>query len=237
MKKSILFLLCAFMMPFVAQGAGRATQNKDFYGDLNFRPNYDKDYMYIGIRGSLSFLNWENKYTDEQGIKYPSDNFKFKSMIGMNVFVGYQGHEKYRGDIEFGYVGKYSEDEAEYPDNYDTEKYDFDLETFYMTLNGYYNFSNGLYAGLGAGMAFVNTSINANWLANIEETNISPMGALMFGWSYKMDEKVTFDLRYRFAVYDGGDLKVNIPGGTQYIKTDIGLIKDNSLSAGIRYSF
>lgn len=237
MNKLGLFLLCAFMMPSMVYGAGNATRNRDLYGDLNFRPNYDEDNLYMGARGSLSFLNWKNKYSDEQGVSYPSDNFKFKSMIGMNVFVGYQGMEKCRGDIEFGYVGKYSEDEAEYPDNYNTEKYDFDLETFYLTVNGYYDFSNGLYAGIGGGMAFVTASINSNWLAKVSETNISPMGAFMLGWSYKMDAKVSFDLRYRFAVYQGDDLKINIPGGTSYIKTDLGLIKDNSLSAGIRYSF
>ena len=235
MNKFLVGFLCAFIVPRLVYGAGEYTTNKDFYGDLNFRPHYNENTVYMGIRGSVSFLDWKNEYKDESG-KLGSDDFNFKSMIGMNIFIGYQGLDKWRGDIEFGYIGRYSENEMEYKDAVST-KYDFDLETFYLVLNGYYEFNNGLYAGLGAGMAAVNTSIDANWLSKTSETNISPMGAIMLGWSYKMDDKVSFDLRYRFAVFDGGDLKINIPGSTTYLKTDFGLITDNSLSAGVRYSF
>ncbi len=237
MKKIFLCFMGVFMVPCLVYGAGDYTTNKDFYGDLNFRPRYNENTAYMGIRGSLSFLDWKNKYKDETGAHLGSDDFNFKSMVGMNVFLGYQGFKQWRGDVEFGYIGRYSENEMEYNDGFSSEKYDFDLETFYLTLNGYYELNHGFYAGLGVGMAAVNASVDANWLAKKSETNISPMGAAMLGWSYKLDEKVNFDLRYRFAVFDGGDLKVNVPGGTSYVKTDFGLIMDNSLSAGIRYSF
>jgi opacity protein-like surface antigen len=227
-----LFLIC--ITPGFAYGVG--SYSKDLYGDLNIRTNHSFGDMYAGIRGSLSFLNWQNKYKDEMDVQLEAESFNFKSMVGVNVFVGYQSIDKWRTDLEFGYVGKYSEGETEYYTEYNTEKTKFDLETFYLMANGYYDLKNGLYAGLGAGLAFVNTSIDTNVIAGNSATKVSPMGAIMVGWSHKLDEKVTFDLRYRFAAFHGGNLNIDTGAGT-YIKTEIGFIKDNSLSAGIRYTF
>lgn len=233
-KLLLLFVVC--MIPGFVYGAGGGAYKKDLYGDLNVRPRYSSGDMYMGIRGSLSFLNWQNKYKDETDVQLDSEGFDFKSVVGLDMVVGYQSIEKWRTDLEFGYVGKYSEGETEYFESYDTEKTKFGLETFYLTANGYYDMSNGLYAGIGAGMAFVKIAIDSNVVAGNSKTNTSPMGAVMFGWSRKLDEKVTFDLRYRFAVFHGGKLNIDTGAGT-YIKTEIGFIKDNSLSAGIRYSF
>lgn len=192
--------------------------------------------MYAGLHFGLSLLNWENEYTNQNGTKLGSDNFNFKSVIGGDVFVGYKISDKFRADAELGYIGKYSEGETEYFENYLTEKTKFDLETYYLMANGYYNFKHGLYGGAGLGLAFVNTELDHSLLEKSSETNVSLMVALMFGWMYRLDERSSLDLRYRLATFDGGDLKTNTGAGT-YVKTDLGWFWDNSFTVGISYKF
>lgn len=237
-KVFMSLLFCVFVLPGVSNAAGTRGYSEDLYGDLNIRHQQQKkpDDMYMGIRGELSFLNWKNEYKDESDAKLGSDSFDFKPVVGIDIFVGYQFVEKWRVDLEFGYLGKYSETETEYWENPGTEKYRFDLETYYLMANGYRDFQNGLYVGLGAGGAFVKTLIDSTEVAGEKSTKFSPMGALMFGWSHELDDKVTFDLRYRFAVFHGGNLDIDAGAGRK-VKTEIGFIKDNSFSAGIRYSF
>ena len=62
------------------------------------------------------------------------------------------------------------------------------------------------------------------------------MGAIMLGWSHKIEDRTNFDIRYRLAVFDAGTSVWNTDGGG-WVKTDSGFVKDNSLSVGIRYSF
>jgi opacity protein-like surface antigen len=223
------------MAPGVCTAAGVRAYDKDLYGDLNIRNKSDSGDMYIGIRGDVSFLTWKNEYKDESNARFGSESFNFKPVAGLDVFVGYKPAKKWRADLEFDYVGKYSETETEYYLVYPTEKTEFDLEVFSGTLNGYYDFENGLYLGIGAGAAITNAKIKSSVVTDKNVTDFSPMGALMFGWSYRLDDKVDFDLRYRFAVFHGGNLDLDTGGGTR-VKTEIGFIKDNSFSVGIRYS-
>ena len=68
MRKLFLpLLLCIFMMPGLAHAEKSKAAN--LYGDLNLVTQYREvrdtsNYMYAGVRGSLSFLNWKNKYKD-----------------------------------------------------------------------------------------------------------------------------------------------------------------------------
>ena len=101
----------------------------------------------------------------------------------------------------------------------------------YSTLNGYYEFKTGVYVGIGGGFATIKTSLNHTALAKVSKTNMSPMGAVMLGWTHPVNDKLTFDLRYRFSMFSGtefNDLDVH---------TKIGMIMNNSLSAGLRYAF
>jgi len=221
-----------FVLPCVCMAS-----NVDLYGDLNIRPERDSvGRMYMGLRGDLSFLSWKNTYKDEAGTKLDSDSFSLKPVVGVDVFFGGHPAKNWRADLEFGYTGKCSETETEYYLNYPTEKTEFNLETIYTSVNGYYDFWRGVYVGAGAGIAIVKTSIESSVVTDKSATNFSPMGALMFGWSYKLDEKINLDLRYRFSLYEGGDLDLDTGGGTE-VKTEVGLIKDNTVSVGIRYSF
>ena len=181
---------------------------------------------YMGLNGDLSFLTWKNKYSDGA---FPADKFNFKPLLGADLVVGYRFDKKWRVDGEFGYIGKYTEKETE--DFGYITKSEFSLETYYIDANAYYDLKYGLYAGAGLGLAIVNLSADDTQASAASTTNVSPMGAAMFGWTYVLDEKVDFDVRYRFALFDGGDLNI---GG---VKVDAGTVMDNSLSVGVKYHF
>lgn len=230
--------MCGF-----AANSGGYSYAKDMYGELNigYGPNpviKDANYYYMGLHADLSFLNWKNKYTGQnsEGIIRGSDDFNFKSVIGLDIFAGYKFNNDMRADIEFGYMGKYTETETERNEHFVTEKTRFDISSYYLMANGYYDFRYGLYAGAGLGIAFVDVSLDHSAVQKKTETTVSPMGALMFGWAYKLDDKINLDLRYRFALFDGGDVNLDMTGG-YYVKTDLGYVLDNTLSAGIRYNF
>lgn len=181
---------------------------------------------YAGLNGDISFLTWKNKYS---GADTGSENFTFKPVLGLDLSVGYRFNEKWRVDGELGYVGKFSETETEH--YLSPEKTEFSLETYYIDANAYYDLKYGLYVGAGLGLAIVNLSVDHTYYSKVSKTNMSPMGALMFGWSYALDEKVDFDVRYRLAIFDGGDINI---GG---VNVDTGIIMNNSLSVGMKYHF
>lgn len=189
--------------------------------------------FYGGLNADLSFLTWKNKYswTEYGEDMSATDKFNFKPVFGIDLSAGYRIDERWRVDGEIGYVGKYYESETENPFDYPTEKTEFNLETFYITANAYYDIIYGFYAGLGGGLAIAHISADHSQVDDGSATNLSPMGAVMLGWTYMLDEKIDFDFKYRLSFYDGGDMSI---GG---VKVDTGLIMNNSLSAGIRYHF
>ncbi len=190
---------------------------------------------YMGLNGDLSFLTWKNKNsgTDELGNPISGeDKFNFKPLLGADLVVGYRFDKDWRVDGEIGYIGKFSETETEHYQGYMSPvKTEFSLETYYIDANAYYNLKYGLYIGAGLGLAITDLSADDTQASAASTTNVSPMGAAMFGWTYVLDEKVDFDVRYRLALFDGGDLSI---GGAS---VDTGLIMNNSLSVGVKYHF
>lgn len=261
-----LFAVASFAVLLPAIGFASDSEayvyNKDMYGEFNVTTesdnagnnniinkikndnindkvnrSMDDGHYYLGGRAELSFLNWKNEYKDSMVPgNSGSDRFSFKPMLGLNVFAGYRFNPDFRADLELGYIGSYSESETEY--FYDSvnnfwlpETTKFKLKTYYMTANAYYNLIDGWYVGAGAGVALPKVSIEHTWFGNKDKTSVTPMIALMLGWVYQIDEDTDLDLRYRFSMFDGGDIKVNT------LKTDLGWIMDNSVSAGVRVYF
>lgn len=183
---------------------------------------------YMGLSGDLSFLTWKNKYS---GTESGSERFAFKPVVGLDLSVGYKIDQDWRVEGEFGYIGKFSDTETETISGFPVEKTEFSLQTYYIDANAYYDIAHGFYAGLGAGLAIVDLDADHSAVMNASATNVSPMGAVMFGWLYSLDEKIDLDVRYRFAIFDGGDLNI---GG---VNVDTGIIMNNSLSVGIKYHF
>ena len=181
---------------------------------------------YMGLNGDLSFLTWENKYS---GTESGSDKFNFKTMFGLDLSVGYRFDKKWRVDGTIGYVGKYSEKETEYYGL--AEKTEFDLESYFVMANAYYDITHGFYAGLGAGLAITKIDVDNTVANNVSKTTVSPMGAATLGWTYMLDEKVDFDAHYRLSMFDAGSLNI---GG---VNVDSGLVIGNTVSVGVRYHF
>ncbi len=232
MKSLFCGLLCA-LMPLVAAvaktGEYSVIKKYDKVTSINYRELPEPKIWYLDVRGDLSFLSWKNKYT--YNMESSSDDFNFKSVFGADIAIGCKLNDFARADLELGYIGNYSEQETEYITEYITEKTDFDLSTFYTTLNGYYDFPSGLYVGVGAGLAMVETSLNHSALVKVSKTNISPMGAVMLGWTHSLNEVLDLNIRYRFAAFSGSTLD------DIGVKTKIGLITDNTVSVGLYYEF
>lgn len=231
--RNVILLVLMVMLPCIASAAGNGHYSiiKKYDGVTSI--NYDKEVKpkqwYLNAHADLSLLNWKNEYT--YGAETGTDKFNFKPVYGLDLALGCKFNKTWRGDVEFDYVGRYSETETEYYSDYYTEKTDFNLSIMALTVNGYYDFKSGVYMGLGAGAAVIKASLNHSALKDVSKTNASPMGAVMLGWSRPVNDKLSFDMRYRFATFTGSkfdDLDVQIK---------IGLIMDNSLSVGLRYAF
>lgn len=234
MKKHLLSVVFALFVPsFVFAGTNGGYSVITRYGNetsINYRRKSDPKKWYVSAHADLSFLSWENEYTE--GTDSGSDKFSFKPVVGADIAIGAELDKNWRADLELGYIGNYSEQETYFaPGSILPEKIDFNLNTMYMTINGYYGFGSGVYLGLGAGVAAVQVSWNHNSLEKFSKTSASPMGAFVFGWNSRMTEKTYFDIRYRLAVFSGPTV--------QYLtfQDKTGLITDNSLSVGVRYMF
>ena len=184
--------------------------------------------FYIGLNGDISFLSWKNEYSS--AVKSGTDRFTLKPVLGADAVIGYNFNKNWRVDAEVGYVGKYTEKETE-TFGVNTTKTEFSLQTYYTDLNAYCDIAYGFYAGVGGGLAIVNLSADNSEVQSSSVTNVSPMGTLTFGWAYALDEKVDFDIRYRFAVFNGGSLNIGD------VKVDSGIVMNNSLSLGVKYYF
>lgn len=233
MKKFSLLFLLTMVFPCFANAAsgGHYSIIKKYGGETSI--NYDKEVQpkqwYLNVHADISFLSWKNEYT--YGSDSGTDKFNFKPVYGLDLAVGCKFGKSWRGDIELGYVGNYSEQETEYYTNYITEKTDFNLSATALTINGYYDLQSGVYVGLGAGVALVKASVNHSELNKVSKTNVSPTGAFMLGWTTPLNDKLNLDMRYRLSAFYGDkfyDLDV---------QTKIGLIMDNSVSVGLRYAF
>ena len=113
----------------------------------------------------------------------------------------------------------------------ETAKTDFNMETYYISANAYYDIAYGLYAGFGLGLAVPRLSIDDTQVGKVSSSNLSPFGLGVFGWTYMLDDKVDLDVHYQLSLYDGGD--ISISGA----KMDIGTVVNNTISAGVIYHF
>lgn len=251
MKNLFAVASVAILLPVIgfASDSEAYVYNKDMYGEFNVtvesetgdtnekvNSSTDDGHFYLGGRAELSFLNWKNEYKDETGAKLGHDDFDFKPVIGLNLFAGYRFNKDFRADLEIGYIGAYSESETEYPAGFPPHRDTFELKSYYATANAYYNLTKSWYVGAGAGVAMPNVSVDDSWFGKKSKSSVTPMGALMLGWVYQLDEDTDLDLRYRFSMFDGGNVTIST-GATTSIKTDIGYVMDNSVSVGIRSYF
>ncbi|MBD5389364.1 porin family protein [bacterium] len=244
MKKiASVFILAGMTLATNAMAAPSYIQRDGRWG---YNVTYDytdkaKTGWYVAGRGELSFLNFENKYhtalADDLGVSEDdSDKYSMEPLFGGSVSFGKKINYFWRVDGEAGFIGSFSD-----KDN-GTE---FQMNVPYLTANVYYDFTNGLYLGAGAGAAIVTTKIDGDAFlpGDRNSTSVSPMGALMLGWSHKLDDNFVIDLRYRFAGFTGHkherrfELLDEDDNDVYTIETKTGFVMDNSISVGLRYEF
>lgn len=197
---------------------------------------------YIGARADLNFWNWKNKYSvddamNELGIvdpDYSSDEYSFEPVFGGSLFGGTRFAYFWRAELEAGYLGYFQDKDA---------AAEFTMQIPYVMLNGYYDFTNGLYLGAGIGAAMPITTIDMVYADGSDRTEygFSPMAGVMLGYSYELDYNLVLDVRYRLSGLFGADHRINDiydnQNGVHWFQNDIDFILDNSISVGIRYEF
>lgn len=191
----------------------------------------DAGNWYLGGRIDINFLSWKNEYSSSQAgvnVWFDHDDYSFEPVFGGDIFVGYAFNKSWRLDVEGGMIGSFEDSD---------DGFSFKMTVPYMILNGYRDFSNGLYVGLGAGVALPKTELSGEFYPeNRTKRESSLMGALMLGWSNRLSEDMVMDLRYRLAVFDGTTHSRVLNGGDLF-KNEIGMVLDNSVSVGLRYEF
>lgn len=216
--------------------------------DTNPRP-------YIALHIGADLLNWENKYTfDGTGWREPranfSDKYSLEPVFGGDVALGLRLANRWRGDIEGGYLGRFKDSD---------DSFKFTMSAYYAMLNFYYEFDNGVYIGAGAGAASVETGLDTlGFLTSAEFMNASMSGGekkrqtsliagATLGYAWNLSDNAFIDLRYRLSGFNGTkqvrDLTFDwdnsgvIQTASGSFENKIGLILNNSLSIGLRYEF
>ena len=248
MKKITTAFVLLGLTTVSAMAAPSYIQRDGRYG-YNVTYNYldkAKSGWYVAGRGELSFLNWKNKYEmdgidhiDDSDSDADSDSYSFEPVFGGSVSFGKKIQYLWRVEGEAGYIGYFQD-----KDN----GFEFDLSAPYLMVNGYRDFSNGLYIGAGAGAALVMTSLdNEDFIAgDRRKTTVSPMGGIMLGYTHKLDDNFVLDLRYRLAGFMGSkqtrtfneyDDTIGDIVGQHDFENKIDFVMDNSISIGLRYEF
>lgn len=239
MKKLVsIIALCAVVSPaFSATKAARPS-----YLTRNANGGYDVTYSYMdkqksgwygSLRAELAFLNWKNKYLTDAPLSPQDDhdNFSFEPLFTVNGAFGKRFDYFWRAEVEVGYITEFTDED---------EGYKFSMSVPYAMINGYYDFTNGLYIGAGAGIALPITSwdsIAFTDAGNRSKTGVSPMAGLMLGYAHKLDDNIVLDLRYRLAGFYGNKQRREMAAPLNYFESKTGLVLDNSVSVGIRYEF
>lgn len=198
--------------------------------------------FYVGAHLDLNLLNFKTKYqaTPAGAIADPNadhDDYRFEPVFGGNVFFGRNFSKSWRGDLELGYITKFTDSD---------EGITLGLSAPYLLGNVYYTFDGGVYLGAGVGIAMPRVSVDWTYFTadDSSETELSFMGAGMLGYNYRLSDNVVLDLRYRLAAFDGPSITRDVEGYTpvgleplKKLETDVKTVWDNSFSIGIRYEF
>ena len=243
MKKLVSVIAILAVSPaFAATKAARPsylTRGADGAYDVTYSyTDKVKSGWYGSIRAEMNFLNWESKYYVE-GDYIGSDKYSFEPVFAANIAFGKKINYFWRAELEAGYISKYTDKD---------EGFEVSLSAPYALVNGYYDFTNGLYLGVGAGIALPTTELIDDAFAsgNNPKTSVSPMAGLMAGFARQLDDNIVLDLRYRIAGFIGHDQERQwVPGtmidtwnvGGKHLKNKMGFVLDNSISLGIRYEF
>jgi hypothetical protein len=237
----IIFALLSVGLVASAANAAPSHLSRDSYGGYKVTYDYtdkEKTGWYGVIRAQLNFLNFNYKYfSDDVGYWY-SDKYSFEPVFGGSVAAGKKFGHVWRGELEVGYSGMFSDK---------TAGIELKFSTPYAMANAYYDFSNGLYLGAGLGAALPMMILDFDALLDSRsKIAVSPMAGLMAGFTRKLDDNLVIDFRYRLAGWTGAswarqyqtkDPSTGLVNGQFTLESKIGMVLENSISLGLRYEF
>ena len=235
MKKIVSLAVLAALSTTVAGAAAPSHLIRNSKGGYDVTFNYadkSKTGWYVGGRVGLNLMSWENKYSvnvDDVDVNFDSDKYSFESVLGGEFFAGRKIDYFWRVEVEAGLLGRFEDKD---------DGFEFQMTVPYVVANAYYDFANGFYLGAGLGVAVPKTKLDGAEFdaGDSSKYSVSLMGALMAGYSHKLDSNLVLDLRYRLAGLSGGEHERMLDSGYKF-KNKIGFILDNSLSLGLRYEF
>ncbi len=241
MKKYVsLAVLLAFSTPAFAAPSYLTRDGMGGYVVTYDYTDKAKSGWYVGARADLNFWNWTNNYSSGENFlgaveEYNRDEFSFEPVFGGSAFAGFRFAYFWRAELEAGYLG-YFED-ADHMAEYN-------LQIPYAMANLYYDFTNGLYLGVGAGVAMPIETIDMLGYADGSDRTrygFAPMIGVMLGYSYELDYNLVLDVRYRLSGLTGWhhriDGLVDMDDNRFWFENEVNFVLDNSISIGLRYEF
>lgn len=248
MRKLIVFCLASVVANMAHAASGVMVTVSPYVGrrveagQYKRVPNKSDKNLYAGGRLALSLLSWDNKFDfggDENAlVPSATQEYSLETLFGGSAFVGtdFKLYDTwFRADLEAGLIGRF-EDSG--------DGFAIKLTVPYVIANGYYDFSNNFYAGMGVGVALPMTRFEHPYFVddNDSKIGVSPMFALMAGWFHNLNESVTLDVRYRLSTFMGNEHSreindVNILNDGYVYTSKTGWVLENSLSVGLRYNF
>lgn len=202
--------------------------------------NQDYDY-YIAANITKNMWSWDNEYESNYtgvDLLFNNDHYSFESVWGGSVAVGTVFESGLRGDVELG-VSKKFKDIDDFAG--------FTMHVPYVMANVYKDFESGFYLGAGLGVARPTVTIQGDLFDNIEteKNSISPKIGVSVGFATRVADNFFIDLRYRFSGLKGTDISSKFwwdqynDGNYEqfYMQVKAGLIMENAVSAGIRFTF
>ena len=191
---------------------------------------------YVGLNATMNMWSWENEYTSNypgQDLVFNTDSYSFKPVFGGSVVAGKYFDAGFRGDLEFGLLSSFS-------DSDDTAK--FSLSAPYMMLNGYYDFDCGVYLGAGVGIVRSSVKLEGDFFdasTGAKHSSWAPKVGAAIGYSLDLYDNVVLDFRYRLSGFNAASISRGFSWNNEHytLKVNTGLVIENALSMGIRYSF
>lgn len=246
MKKIVSVAVLAALVSGMADAAPRQLQRND---DGGYKVTYDYTdrsevgRWYLGGHLDMNLLSWTNENSVDAAASDAhllSDDSFTEVLLGGNIFVGHTFEYFWRAELEAGVISEFEEEDS---------GTSFKMTVPYLMANGYYDFANDFYVGMGLGMAMPKVRLQGVHFVGGDSSkrSVSPMLGFMGGWLYHLDYNLLLDLRYRLGMFWGPKIerqfRHNVDTGADSnfaiydISADTGMVFDNSISVGIRYEF
>ena len=236
MKKIMSVAVLAALVSGMADAAPRQLErNKDggYKVTYDYTDRSEVGRWYLGGRLDMNLLSWtnENKTNGPNPHELGDDSFT-EVLLGGNIFVGHTFEYFWRAELEAGVISEFEEEDS---------GTSFKMTVPYLMANGYYDFANDFYVGMGLGMAMPKVRLQGVHFVSGDssERSVSPMLGFMGGWSYHLDYNLLLDLRYRLGMFWGPKIEREFKRDANVydISADVGMVFDNSISVGVRYEF